>query len=112
MRAKMYNQFLCSSLMLPEHREALTRYYVEEQQKEAECMPEVDEQELAVWDQLIRISMAEGCIVAVTYMISGEIKSLSGVAVGTRRSELLIKDDTPQKVKAVPLKGIIVVREA
>ena len=43
MRSKMYNQFLCSSLMLPEHREALTEYHAEERQKEAEYMPEVDE---------------------------------------------------------------------
>ena len=63
-------------------------------------------------DRLISKSLAEGCIVAVTYMISGEIKALSGVAVGTRRSELLIKDDSSQKVKAVPLKSIIVVSEA
>ena len=36
MRPKIYNQFFCSSPILPKHREALKEYQAEEYQREAE----------------------------------------------------------------------------
>ena len=68
MRPKIYNQFICSSFMLPEHVESLNEYHTEEQQKEAEYVPEVDEQELEIWEYLIGQSLNKGHKITITYL--------------------------------------------
>ena len=54
---KIYNQFLCSSKMLPEHKEALNDHYIEEKHREEQGMPEIDEQQLEIWEYLIKKSL-------------------------------------------------------
>ena len=53
---KIYNQFMCSSFMLPEHVEMLERH-AREQEKEEICrVPIFDEQLLEEWDMLLNQS--------------------------------------------------------
>ncbi len=111
MRSKMYNQFICSSLMLPEHREALTEYHLEERQQEEQYMPEVDEQELEVWEYLIGESLSEKKKLNVTYLNRNERKTLTGVAVEAANSALRIKDENIDKIKTINLNEIIAVTE-
>lgn len=66
MPAKMFNQFICSSLMLPEHREALTRYHREAREKEKARRPSVGEDDREVWDRLLNISLQQGRELIIT----------------------------------------------
>ena len=79
MPAKMFNQFICSSLMLPEHREALNRHnrVIREQGKKQH--PCIDEQERELWDHLISESLRKGRKLAVTYLEKNAPRVLRGV---------------------------------
>lgn len=67
MTKKMFNQFLCSSLMLPEHRDALNRRRAEQRKKEKMCRPCIDEQQHALWDCLLTAALRQGKELAVYY---------------------------------------------
>ncbi len=111
MLSKLYNQYICSSFMLPEHTEALTEYHVEERQKEEQYVPEVDEQELEMWEYLIEESLSEKKWLNVTYLNGGERKTITGVVLEAANSALRIKDENIDKVKTIKLNDIIAVTE-
>ena len=112
MLSKLYNQFICSSFMLPEHTEALNEYHVEERQKEEQYVPEVDEQELEMWEYLIGESLSEGYKVSVTYMgVSGKVTT-TGVAIEVENAALRMKDENTDRIKSISLNNIISVTEA
>lgn len=54
---KMYHQFNCSAIMLPEHRSMLKKQNEEEKVKNAEPSFLPDEQQLEEFDRHIKISM-------------------------------------------------------
>ncbi len=113
MRSKLYNQFICSSLMLPEHREALTEYHVEERQQAERYVPERDEQELEIWEYLIRESLVKGCKVNVTYMShSGRRNTVAGPVKETENSTLRIKDEVTNSIKTINVSKVIAVKQA
>lgn len=77
MRSKMYNQFLCSSFLLPEHRDTLNRHYTEAEQKEL-YIPSVDAQEQEQWEGLIKQSMKTGRQIRVTQLTGKSCRVIDG----------------------------------
>ena len=112
MRAKLYNQFICSSLMLPEHREGLNEHHAKERLQEKRYVPEVDEQEYEIWEYLIGGSLSEGRRLSVTYMgVSGKITA-TGVAIEVENAALRMKVENTDRIKSISLNNIISVTEA
>lgn len=112
MRAKLYNQFICSSLMLPEHREGLNEYHAEQRRKEEKYVPQVDEQEFEIWDYLVRKSLCKGYAVSVTYLSASGKITLTGVIIAAENSMLRIRDEKTSSIKGINLKDIFSVAEA
>ena len=104
MRKKLYHQFACSSLMLPEHRAGLIRRH---RQKSAEKRPEWDEQRLEELERLVKRSIAAALPVRITFFEEGAHRVLSGVIPGDQphRSRLCIQ--TESGVQMIPLQAII-----
>ncbi|HHT45757.1 MAG TPA: YolD-like family protein [Firmicutes bacterium] len=111
MRPKIYNRFVCSSFMLPEHVESLDEYHTGEQQKEAEYVPEVDEQELEIWGYLIRQSLNKGHKITITCLTNSGRDTLTGVVWDARNSILYVRDEITGKKKTVALDKIFSVEE-
>ena len=111
---KIYNQFLCSSMMLPEHKEALNDHYVEEEHREEQCMPEIDEQQLEIWEYLIRKSLIKSKKLNITYLTKkGRRITVNGVKVKyIKGSSLCIKDGVTDKTKAIDLNKIVSIEES
>lgn len=82
MSKKLYNQFNCSSFMLPEHVEALARYEKELEETGRKHVPEFDEQQLAVWECLLQESLQAGKRIRISYMGSGGPVTAAGVVTG------------------------------
>ena len=53
MSSKMYHQFACSSMLLPEHRELLNRLQRESRRQEEIRLPDFDQQQQEEWQQLL-----------------------------------------------------------
>ncbi len=77
--AKMFNQFICSSLMLPEHREALNHHNRKLQKQEKEFCPYIEEEERDRWDRLLGESLQKGRELAVTCLEEDGPRLLRGV---------------------------------
>ena len=69
---KMTGQFLCSRMMLPEHKEALYQQRQKIREKENNYVPLFDEQELELWERLFQQSLEQGTEITVTYISDGE----------------------------------------
>lgn len=107
MNKKMFNQFLCSSLMLPEHREALKCRHAEQLKKEKTRCSCIDEQEYVLWNRLLTAALGQGKELAVHYRDEQGQHLLRGVViriVPTRR-EIFIR--VAGAVKRVFLDNII-----
>ena len=111
MLSKLYNQFICSSLMLPEHREALTKHHLDERQEEERYVPEVDERQLEMWEYLIKESLSQKKKLGVTYLSGSARKTITGVAVEAGNSALRIKDENTARTERVDFGKIIAVGE-
>jgi len=97
--------------MLPEHVDSLDKYHTEEQQKEAEYVPGVDEQELEIWEYLIRQSLNKGHKISITYLTNRGRDTLTGVVWEARNSILYVRDDITGKKKTVALEKTFSVEE-
>ena len=110
---KIYNQFLCSSMMLPEHKEALNDHYIEEKHREEQGMPEIDEQQLEIWEYLIKKSLGKSKKLNITYLTKkGRRITVKGVKVISIKGSLLcISDGVADKTKTVDLNKIVSIEE-
>ncbi len=99
MSKKMFNQFLCSSLMLPEHREALNRHHAEQRKREETRCPCIDEQQYALWERLLATSLQQGKKLLVCYMNEQGEHSLQGVVCkyAPLSREIFIRDAGAEK---------------
>ncbi|NMB36383.1 MAG: YolD-like family protein [Firmicutes bacterium] len=107
MTKRISNQFLCSSLMLPEHRDALERRRREQREKEETRRPCFDEQQLALWDRLLTAALRQEKELLVRYAGEHGVHSLRGIVyryVPPRR-EIFIR--VAGATKKVPLDNII-----
>ena len=111
MTKKMFNQFLCSSLMLPEHRDALNRRRAEQRKKEKIYRPCIDEQQHALWDRLLTAALRQGKELAVHYKNEQGENLLRGVVykLVPLRREIYIQ--AAGVVSRVPLDSIVSLEE-
>ncbi len=109
--AKMFNQFICSSLMLPEHREALNRHNRELRKQEKECCPYIEEEERDRWDRLLGESLQKGRQLAVTCLEEDGPRLLRGVVCRFEPLRREISMQVAGKVRPIPLDCIVAVQD-
>lgn len=107
MSFKLYNQFACSSMMLPEHREALARH-----KKETEIMhnpPCIDEQQFALWERLVQQSYRNGEQITVKAFYENKIHDFAGVVrefIPSRKLLLLSTAAGEKRIKINSIRSI------
>lgn len=107
MPEKMFNQFLCSSLMLPEHREALQCRAAELRQQEKMQRPCIDVQQYELWDRLICEAIQHKRELCISYLDKQEGNRLiRGVVCrpDPQRREIIIRNSAG--MKRIPLESI------
>lgn len=110
MMKKLDNQFACSRMMLPEHREHLEAHY-QKLQRENYHLPSLDEQQYELFERTLIQSLNFGLEIQITLLAGGQLLTLEGVVKNINLLSgqiiLLNKDGT----KAVTIKNIIDVKE-
>lgn len=101
---RLYNQFFCSSLMLPEHREALAKHAEENEKNNTPCL--IDEQQFEIWEQLLRQSSLEGMKITVKELFKGRVRSTSGIFAGFHAGAKLLKISTAAGEKRIKIEHI------
>ena len=111
MPQKMFNQFLCSSLMLPEHREALQRRAAQLRQQEKMCRPCIDAQQHELWERLISEALRQKSELSVSFLDAREgIRVFKGMlhSVDGPRREIIMQGK--ESTYRIPLDSITGVR--
>jgi len=103
---KKYQQFRCSQMMLPEHRQKL------EEQKEARRQndlspPLIDEQEREQWDLLLRTSLETGRKLTITYLTSSGYRETAGEVKKVSRSPACLYLETTEGAMVIPCPKIV-----
>ena len=106
MPAKMFNQFLCSSLMLPEHREALNRHNAEMRQQKTP-RPCIEEQQRELWDRLLIDSLQQGKELSICCMDRRGARRFNGVVCALDPLHQRISIRGTGSVIRIPLDSII-----
>lgn len=109
---KLTNQFLCSRMMLPEQKEALLGHYQETLEKETD-IPSFDEQQLELWEHLLKQSLQNKRALRITYLSSNPRRAMTVTGVAVKFDSLsgniiMALQDGPV---AVPLNRIISLEE-
>ncbi len=81
MSKKLYNQF-ATSFILPEHGEALERDEKAFKEKELKHIPEFDEQQFELWEQILQKSMLEKTKIKVRFMKNSGPFTIEGIVSG------------------------------
>ncbi len=79
---KLYNQFACSSFMLPEHVDSLEQREKKIKEVELQQVPELDEQQLELWERILQESLQDGRRINVRYMMANGPVTITGVITG------------------------------
>ncbi len=110
MSKRINNQFFCSSMMLPEHREELETLSKDREKKPPP--PEWDEQALELWERLIQQSLKQGEKIKITIFLHDRYLEVVGVVqrLDASRGRLGIK--TAAGCKVLELKTICAVETA
>jgi hypothetical protein len=77
---KLYHQFACSSMMLPEHRGRLERRRREARREEEHRRPQFDEQQRDQFQYLLERSLSQGLKLQVTILTDQGCRILAGTA--------------------------------
>lgn len=112
MRKKMANQFSCSQMFLPEHREQLNNQY-NAIRMQNHSPAHLDEQERERFDRILRKSLAEKLLIRVIIFTPEKREALQ-VLKGTMQEQVLpgyIKLKTASRTMLLPLKNIVAVEE-
>ena len=109
MMKKMKSQFLCSSMMLPEHIGALKSHARKEFIKENYKFPQFDEQQLQEFDCLLKKSLQQGTILQVTCLSSTGFKATKGIVRKAAGEKLILETD--YGLEAVLLKEVVEVKD-
>lgn len=108
MTKKLYHQFICSSLMLPEHRARLAQH-------RQNCAREIcrerpaftDEQQLEQFQRLLDESLHSGTALTVTFMESGRRRTFTGVVCGRQPEPDRLRFRLEGRMLAVPVAAIV-----
>lgn len=101
MSSKVYHQFACSSMLLPEHRELLNRLQRESRRQEEIRLPDFDQQQQEEWQQLLERSWRENRPLRVTY--------LNGTGCITRRGPALPPLSHPPRLRLKTEQGPVTI---
>ncbi|HPU01077.1 MAG: YolD-like family protein [Firmicutes bacterium] len=108
MKKKLYHQFACSSLMLPEHRAALARHRREEAWKEWQRRhAPPDEQQLEQFQRLVEQSMQAGLPLKITCLEKGRERCFTGVAHRRQPHPDKLQVQVQEGTVTIPLGAII-----
>ena len=108
MKKKLYHQFVCSSLMLPEHRARLARH----RQKSAReaCRGKfapADEQQLEQFQRLMEQSMHSGLPLKVIVVDNGSCRTFTGVILERQPDPARLRLHSGDRVITVPVAAIV-----
>ncbi len=78
MSKKIYHQFACSSMMLPEHRGRLRKQQAQKRWAEKHRRPLLDDQQKEAFQQALERSVREGRPLKLTVLSSSGYRHLSG----------------------------------
>jgi hypothetical protein len=81
MSKKIYHQFTCSRMMLPEHRERLRQQQARRQWDEKHRRPLLDDQQKEAFQQALERSMREGRPLKLTVLDSSGCRHLAGTVI-------------------------------
>ncbi|NMB40394.1 MAG: YolD-like family protein [Firmicutes bacterium] len=104
MSFKLYNQFQCSSLMLPEHRKALAEHRKKATEKQE--TPCIDEHQFELWECLVQQSYQNGKQVTIRTVHGNKICDTAGVVRELVPNKGLLKLSTETGKKWVEVKRI------
>lgn len=105
MSKKLKSQFICSSMMLPEHVTALNDAQRKAEDKELFNIPEIDEQQFELWDSLLWISKIEGKKLKINYIAERGPASIKGVILEMNQKTININSGGSNSV--ISIKNII-----
>ncbi len=104
MSKKKENQFMCSSMMLPEHREKLTEHHKKTAEGKKPTLPEDQtREELAHY---LNQSLHHQLPVEIRVVTDTEIRSMRGIIVGSQSREGTLKLRIGRTVTVVRLDAI------
>ncbi|HHW74960.1 MAG TPA: YolD-like family protein [Firmicutes bacterium] len=113
MKKKLYHQFACSSLMLPEHRTALARH---RRNKAAEGLrsyfADADEQQLEQLQRFLERSGEAGLTVEVTFTDGPVRRTLTALLRRRQPDPDRLRFQQGDREIAIPLEGIVNLRVA
>lgn len=72
MSKKLFNQFICSRMMLPEHREKLNKHHEKIERKEKYRLPSFDEQQWEEFEFILTQSLEHGVKIEITILKEGK----------------------------------------
>ena len=104
MSKRMTNQFACSSMMLPEHRDELEKMSREKGQKPSG--PVWDEQVLELWEGLLQQSYARGLKVRIMLEGRDGLQEVEGVVCELDPNRHRIKVNTDTGCRVLELKAV------
>jgi hypothetical protein len=104
---KLYDQFSCSSFILPEHKEALAKH--ENEIREKIDIPCIDELQLELWSRLVSQSYRNGQNITVKTFYKNRFSNIVGVVLGFIADQGLLRILTSNGEKKVKIKGIIAI---
>lgn len=110
MRKKIFHQFACSSLILPEHRARLARHHQDRvRERRRRRFAPADEQQLEQFQHLVEQSMHSGRPLQVTFVdsVSGRFHTFTGVAPEQQPEPGRLRFDRGGQMLTVPVTAIV-----
>ncbi len=106
MSKKINNQFLCSRMMLPEHKENLNSRKKKMEYKEKYYIPSFDEQQWEEFQFLINKSLHEKTKIQIT-VLEKEYKKYRGIITHTYPEQGLLNIKVENKFKKIAANKIV-----
>ncbi len=102
---KIFNQFACSKIILPEHRQMLQKLHDENSAK-CRIKPAFDQQEFERWERLIKNSIHNGSVINIQ---TTESNVYSGVVTKLDYTRKIIFMDTGDGIKQIGFDKVAVI---
>jgi hypothetical protein len=110
MTKKISNQFLCSRMMLPEHKESINSYKKKTEYKKKYRIPSFDEQQCEEFQFLINKSLNKKIKLKVT-VLEKKYQEYIGIVTNTYPESGLIKIKTNKEFKKITADKIVNIEE-
>ncbi|PKM82106.1 MAG: hypothetical protein CVU88_03525 [Firmicutes bacterium HGW-Firmicutes-13] len=112
MNKKLFNQFICSRMMLPEHREKLNEHHEEIERKENYRLPSFDEQQWDEFEFILSRSLEHGLKIEITVLTEEGYLKTRGVVKKVNPLSGQISISIKEEIKKLPVKDMMAVKEA